>query len=120
MINQLENNAMPGLVRTTDISMSANQFWAAFLESMVITMSTSQYRTWIRPLTPVGFSADSSTFIIAAPNQFKLEWIKTQFSNQINDLATIQSSIVAQHEHAAVNQLLSAIISYCLHAPVSF
>ena len=87
MINQLENNAIPGLVRSTDISVSANQFWAAFLESMVLTMSTSQYRTWIRPLTPVGFSADSSTFIIAAPNQFKLEWIKTQFSNQINDLA---------------------------------
>jgi chromosomal replication initiator protein len=50
-------------------------------------MSSSQFRTWIKPLTPIGFSQENDSFIIAAPNQFKLDWVKNQFFNKINNLA---------------------------------
>jgi len=64
-----------------------DSFWAEFLSNAVKEMSTSQFRTWIKPLAPIGFGQDKGCFIIAAPNQFKLDWVKTQFSNKINRLA---------------------------------
>lgn len=64
-----------------------NPFWDAFLGDASKEMSSSQFRTWIKPLAPVGLTEDSLHYVIAAPNQFKLDWVKNQFTNKINDLA---------------------------------
>ena len=64
-----------------------NTFWTVFLSDAGKEMSSSQFRTWIKPLAPIGFGIDKESFIIAAPNQFKLDWVKNQFSNKINTLA---------------------------------
>ena len=64
-----------------------NNFWNEFLSDAGKEMSSSQFRTWIKPLTPIGFAQETDNFIIAAPNQFKLDWVKNQFSNKINNLA---------------------------------
>jgi len=50
-------------------------------------MPSSQFRTWIKPLAPIGLDVTASCFVIAVPNQFKLDWIKNQFTNKINDIA---------------------------------
>jgi len=62
-------------------------FWTHFLSETSKEMSSSQFRTWIKPLAPIGISQDKNSFTIAAPNQFKLDWVKNQFSNKINALA---------------------------------
>ncbi|BDW09919.1 hypothetical protein PSHI8_00010 [Polynucleobacter sp. SHI8] len=62
-------------------------FWNEFLSDAGKEMSSSQFRTWIKPLTPIGFTQELDSFIIAAPNQFKLDWVKNQFFNKINNLA---------------------------------
>jgi chromosomal replication initiator protein len=62
-------------------------FWSEFLSDASKEMSSSQYRTWIKPLAPIGFDKDNESFVIAAPNQFKLDWVKSQFSNKISHLA---------------------------------
>jgi chromosomal replication initiator protein len=38
-------------------------------------------------LAPVAFDAAAKTLSIAAPNRFKLDWVKSQFSGRISDLA---------------------------------
>jgi chromosomal replication initiator protein len=66
---------------------SMNEFWehcAALLER---ELTPQQYVTWIKPLTPVDFDADANTLRIAAPNRFKLDWVKSQFSGRIADVA---------------------------------
>jgi len=63
------------------------KFWNEFLSDAGKEMSSSQFRTWIKPLTPIGFAHENDSFIIAAPNQFKLDWVKNQFFNKINNLA---------------------------------
>ncbi len=68
-------------------SILMNDFWehcAALLER---ELTPQQYITWIKPLSPVEFDATASTLSIAAPNRFKLDWVKSQFSGRIADLA---------------------------------
>ena len=57
------------------ISASEN-FWMRFIEKMGREMPSSQFKTWIKPLAPMGLDGSNSYFVIAAPNQFKLDWIK--------------------------------------------
>jgi chromosomal replication initiator protein len=68
-------------------NLNFDHFWSNFLLDAGKEMSSSQFRTWIKPLAPIGFGQDNSSYIIAAPNQFKLDWVKNQFSNKINNLA---------------------------------
>jgi len=84
-MTQLEQNsshlqALPNQLQQTN-------FWNEFLSDAGKEMSSSQFRTWIKPLTPIGFAQENDSFIIAAPNQFKLDWVKNQFFNKINNLA---------------------------------
>jgi chromosomal replication initiator protein len=50
-------------------------------------LTPQQYVTWIKPLAPVAFDAAANTLSIAAPNRFKLDWVKSQFSGRIADMA---------------------------------
>lgn len=62
-------------------------FWTAFLVEAGKEMSGSQFRTWIKPLAPLGLTLEKDTYVIAAPNQFKLDWVKNQFFHKITNLA---------------------------------
>lgn len=84
-MTQLEQN-LPQNQASMQLLQQAN-FWNEFLSDAGKEMSSSQFRTWIKPLTPIGFARESDSFIIAAPNQFKLDWVKNQFFNKINNLA---------------------------------
>jgi chromosomal replication initiator protein len=72
---------------SNSLNQQLSSFWTEFLSGASKEMSSSQYRTWIKPLAPIGFDQGKESFVIAAPNQFKLDWVKSQFSNKINDLA---------------------------------
>ncbi|SAL66774.1 chromosomal replication initiation protein [Caballeronia terrestris] len=64
-----------------------NDFWQHCSALLERELTPQQYVTWIKPLAPVDFDADASTLRIAAPNRFKLDWVKSQFSGRISDLA---------------------------------
>lgn len=64
-----------------------NDFWQHCSALLERELTPQQYVTWIKPLALVDFDADASTLRIAAPNRFKLDWVKSQFSGRIADLA---------------------------------
>ena len=72
---------------TVNVVSVSERFWSTFVLSMEKEMPSSQFRTWIKPLAPIGLDVTGNIFIIAVPNQFKLDWIKNQFTNKINDIS---------------------------------
>ncbi|QTO43342.1 chromosomal replication initiator protein DnaA [Burkholderia latens] len=64
-----------------------NDFWQHCSALLERELTPQQYVTWIKPLAPVAFDASANTLSIAAPNRFKLDWVKSQFSGRISDLA---------------------------------
>ncbi|CAG4892418.1 chromosomal replication initiator protein DnaA [Paraburkholderia saeva] len=64
-----------------------NDFWQHCSALLERELTPQQYVTWIKPLAPVAFDATANTLRIAAPNRFKLDWVKSQFSGRISDLA---------------------------------
>ncbi|ALK28833.1 chromosomal replication initiator protein DnaA [Burkholderia plantarii] len=64
-----------------------NDFWQHCSALLERELTPQQYVTWIKPLAPVAFDAAAQTLSIAAPNRFKLDWVKSQFSGRISDLA---------------------------------
>ncbi|WP_257813230.1 chromosomal replication initiator protein DnaA [Burkholderia glumae] len=64
-----------------------NDFWQHCSALLERELTPQQYVTWIKPLAPVAFDATAQTLSIAAPNRFKLDWVKSQFSGRISDLA---------------------------------
>jgi chromosomal replication initiator protein len=75
-----------GLVRRKEITLM-NEFWQHCSALLERELTPQQYVTWIKPLAPVAFDAAANTLSIAAPNRFKLDWVKSQFSGRISDLA---------------------------------
>ena len=66
---------------------SMNDFWQHCSTLLERELTPQQFQTWIKPLAPVAFDSDANTLSIAAPNRFKLDWVKSQFSGRISDLA---------------------------------
>lgn len=60
-------------------------FWQACATKLEQELTPQQYSAWIKPLVPVDFEDDKLR--IAAPNRFKLDWVKTQFADRITALA---------------------------------
>lgn len=53
---------------------------------MELELPPQQYQAWIKPLTPLGY--EDGVLRIAAPNRFKMDWAKNQFSGRLADLAS--------------------------------
>lgn len=68
-------------------------FWEAMQEAMSKEMPFQQFKTWIKPLAPIGLNQEEGVFILAAPNQFKLDWVKSKF---LNRMAEIAASLISQ------------------------
>jgi chromosomal replication initiator protein len=49
-------------------------------------LTPQQYSAWIKPLAPLDY--EDGRLRIAAPNRFKLDWVKTQFASRITALAS--------------------------------
>ena len=62
-------------------------FWEAMQEAMSKEMPFQQFKTWIKPLAPVGFNQEDGAFVLAAPNQFKLDWVKSKFLSRLTEIA---------------------------------
>lgn len=61
-------------------------FWQACSAQLEQELTPQQFTAWIKPLIPVDFA--EGKLRIAAPNRFKLDWVKTQFAGRITELAS--------------------------------
>jgi chromosomal replication initiator protein len=82
-----KSGATANACKQNDHSNSMNEFWQHCSALLERELTPQQYVTWIKPLAPVAFDAAANTLQIAAPNRFKLDWVKSQFSGRIADMA---------------------------------
>jgi chromosomal replication initiator protein len=69
-------------------------FWQACSARLEQELTPQQFSAWIKPLVPLDY--EDGRLRIAAPNRFKLDWVKTQFAKRITSLA-------AEHYESAVD-----------------
>ena len=60
-------------------------FWQTCSAQLELELTPQQYSAWIKPLVALDF--EDGRLRIAAPNRFKLDWVKTQFATRITALA---------------------------------
>ena len=60
-------------------------FWQTCFATLEQELTPQQFSAWIKPLLPLDF--EDGRLRIAAPNRFKLDWVKTQFASRITALA---------------------------------
>ncbi|WP_299454292.1 chromosomal replication initiator protein DnaA [uncultured Pigmentiphaga sp.] len=62
-------------------------FWQNCARTLEQELTPQQYSAWIRPLVPLAFDEAESVLRVAAPNRFKLDWVRSNFSGRIESLA---------------------------------
>ncbi len=60
-------------------------FWQTCSAQLELELTPQQFSAWIKPLIPIDYEAGKLR--VAAPNRFKLDWVKTQFASRITALA---------------------------------
>jgi chromosomal replication initiator protein len=60
-------------------------FWQTCSAQLELELTPQQFSAWIKPLIALDY--EDGKLRIAAPNRFKLDWVKTQFANRITQLA---------------------------------
>jgi len=63
-------------------------FWQTCLRRLEQDLPPQQISAWIRPLVPLAFDEAHAVLRVSAPNRFKLDWVRKNFSRQIEILAT--------------------------------
>ncbi len=61
-------------------------FWQTCSAQLEQELTPQQFSAWIKPLAPLDY--EEGRLRIAAPNRFKLDWVKTQFASRITTLAS--------------------------------
>jgi chromosomal replication initiator protein len=61
--------------------------WLACATKLESEVPAQLFKTWIKPLVFLGYDESECLLRIGAPNQFKLNWVKTQFGERIAQLA---------------------------------
>jgi len=62
------------------------EFWQTCAQRLQQELTPQQFSAWIKPLAPLDY--EEGRLRIAAPNRFKLDWVKTQFAARITSIAT--------------------------------
>jgi chromosomal replication initiator protein len=83
-----------------------DNFWQACAAQLEQELTPQQFSAWIKPLSLLDI--EDGRVRIAAPNRFKLDWVKTQFASRIAALA-------AQHLDEAVE--VQFVLDPRLNAP---
>ena len=61
------------------------EFWQTCAQRLQQELTPQQFSAWIKPLAPLDY--EEGRLRIAAPNRFKLDWVKTQFAARITTIA---------------------------------
>lgn len=65
-----------------------NEFWQTCVKQLEQNLPPQQISAWIKPLAPIEFNYDDCVLTVSAPNRFKLDWVRKNFSSEIENLAT--------------------------------
>ena len=65
-----------------------NEFWQSCVNRLEQEVPPQQMNAWIRPLVPLAYDESASKLRVCAPNRFKLDWVRKNFTNQIERFAT--------------------------------
>ena len=65
-----------------------NEFWQSCISHLEQDFPPQQISAWIRPLVPLAFDKTKAQLRVSAPNRFKLDWVKKNFSQQIEAFAS--------------------------------
>ena len=65
-----------------------NEFWQSCISHLEQDFPPQQISAWIRPLVPLAFDETKAQLRVSAPNRFKLDWVKKNFSQQIEAFAS--------------------------------
>ena len=65
-----------------------NEFWQSCVSHLEQDFPPQQISAWIRPLVPLAFDESKAQLRVSAPNRFKLDWVKKNFSQQIEAFAS--------------------------------
>ncbi|MGE4368657.1 MAG: chromosomal replication initiator protein DnaA [Burkholderiaceae bacterium] len=63
------------------------EFWQTCVRQLEQELPPQQISAWIRPLVPLEYDAERALLRIAAPNRFKLDWVRKNFAHQIESMA---------------------------------
>ncbi|MCC2596079.1 chromosomal replication initiator protein DnaA [Pusillimonas sp. MFBS29] len=63
-------------------------FWQTCVQQLEQDLPPQQISAWIRPLVPIAFDDTQAVLRVSAPNRFKLDWVRKNFSHKIEALAT--------------------------------
>ena len=80
-----------------------NEFWQACLQQLEQELPPQQISAWIKPLVPLGYDEELAILRIGAPNRFKLDWVRKNFSSRLESLAAdwYSQSVQVQFELSA-------------------
>uniref|UniRef100_UPI004055891A DnaA ATPase domain-containing protein n=1 Tax=Orrella sp. TaxID=1921583 RepID=UPI004055891A len=87
-----------------------DEFWQSCLTQLEQELPPQQVNAWIRPLMPVGYDASTGHLRLSAPNRFKLDWVKKNFADRIEQIAQTwfgQKTVVILELAANINQNIS-------------
>ncbi len=68
--------------------MQMNEFWSSCVQQLSQELPPQQINAWIEPLEPLNFDEANGVLVMAAPNRFKLDWVRKNFAARIEELAT--------------------------------
>ena len=65
-----------------------NEFWLSCVQRLEQDLPPQQISAWIKPLEPIEFEEETAVLRLSAPNRFKLDWVRKNFSHRIQDIAS--------------------------------
>lgn len=65
-----------------------NEFWQSCIDQLEQEFPPQQISAWIRPLIPLAYDESEAVLRLSAPNRFKLDWVRKNFSTQIENIAS--------------------------------
>ena len=70
------------------VLMLMNEFWSSCVQQLSQELPPQQINAWIEPLEPLDFDEENGVLTMAAPNRFKLDWVRKNFAARIQELAS--------------------------------
>ena len=64
--------------------------WQACASRLEQELTPQLFKTWIKPLVFLDYDEGERVLRLAAPNRFKLDWIRSQFGQRIAELAAAE------------------------------
>ena len=90
--------------------------WLACAARLEAEVPAQLFKTWIKPLVFLGYEPDEQLLRLGAPNQFKLNWVRTQFGSRISELAAGMLGPQTRVPVVTLPSVLMASADECLRA----